>query len=550
MTDRLLRVGESYFLSPVCLVPNGRAHLGHISGPLLRMDVARRHLLRAGAVALAINTSDSHESHVAVQAYREDDAPHTLARHYHKRIRDDLRALDIEWDDFIDPLEDEWNERYEAMARGLVRRIVLEGNSVARAVEVAHLRADAEPSAFAFRPQPGEPVLSGWIKGTCPACGDELTGFFCERCGGYFEPAEMLNAATAHFEGAIEPRSRTSLFLRPPLTASETIEELAHSAVTPSFRSIVAEHLARAGTAIRLTVPSPWGIPWVDPKVPAGEVIWSYSALLIGCHLTAGERFAQLTGGGNPFLRGSGVTCVISFGVDNTIPYLLGAQGCLYSQDTYKPVDFFLTNHFALLDGAKFSTSRRHVVWGGDLVDRAGANPALARLLLCLSNPEFARVDFDTRRFQADYARLAYRLSSTLANALRLGEGTSCELDPAVGHSIEAELVCQSAHLDFRSFDLAAAAASVIAWLDAAERLQCDARSALTWMLGFALLAEPFMPSIAQSVWRDLGQRGVPRLAGRESRRLTAAGHTCLAELDPLDPRRFEDCMRPEGALA
>ena len=41
--------GRKFFLTPVCLVPNGRAHLGHIAGPLLKMDVAKalasRHLV-------------------------------------------------------------------------------------------------------------------------------------------------------------------------------------------------------------------------------------------------------------------------------------------------------------------------------------------------------------------------------------------------------------------------------------------------------------------------------------------------------------------------
>ncbi|MCE0446304.1 hypothetical protein LT493_20765 [Streptomyces tricolor] len=49
-------------------MPNGRAHLGHIAGPLLKMDVLRRHVLRGGGRATMISVSDAHESHVLVRA--------------------------------------------------------------------------------------------------------------------------------------------------------------------------------------------------------------------------------------------------------------------------------------------------------------------------------------------------------------------------------------------------------------------------------------------------------------------------------------------------
>jgi methionyl-tRNA synthetase len=547
MSDNLLRTGERFFLSPVCLVPNGRAHLGHICGPLLRMDVLRRHLLRADALALAINTSDSHESHVAVQAFREGATPESLASRYHKQIRSDLLALGIEWDDFIDPLDETWNATYTSVVTDLVERIVLSQNTIARATQIPILVSEDGPSPYIYRPQLGEPVVSGWLRGACPACGEILAGFFCERCGGYFEPAEMLNPGTAYFDGEIALKSHSSLFLDIPISGEEMLKDLGNRGVTPSFRRVLADHLARAGSTIRLTVPNRWGVPWRQPELN-GEVIWSYSALLIACHLTAGELFSQLNGAGNPFLAGSDVTCVISFGVDNTIPYLLGAQGCLLSQDLYKPVDAFLTNHFALMDGEKFSTSRRHVIWGGDLVFRARANPDLARLLLCLTNPEFARVDFNTRQFQADYARLAHQLSGSMANALRLADRAvgAHEPDASILSLLEAELICQSAHLNLKSFHLKAAAATLVNWLDGAVRLQQDAVSALTWLFGLALLGEPFLPGLARRLWCDLNQDGIPRLKGHRSRKLEAISQTCLTALEPLDPRRFDSLVAPE----
>jgi methionyl-tRNA synthetase len=53
------RAGQAHFLTPVCLVPNGRAHLGHVAGPLLRMDVLRRILRWSGRRASWTGRSSS-----------------------------------------------------------------------------------------------------------------------------------------------------------------------------------------------------------------------------------------------------------------------------------------------------------------------------------------------------------------------------------------------------------------------------------------------------------------------------------------------------------
>ncbi|NIR28480.1 MAG: methionine--tRNA ligase, partial [Gammaproteobacteria bacterium] len=63
----------------------------------------------------------------------------------------------------------------------------------------------------------------------------------------------------------------------------------------------------------------------------------------------------QITGApANPFAVDSDVTCVLSFGIDNAVPFLVGAVGCALGQDVYKPVDRFLVNYFYDLEDSKF----------------------------------------------------------------------------------------------------------------------------------------------------------------------------------------------------
>ncbi len=540
-SDYLSRAGERYFLSPVCLVPNGRSHLGHISGPLLRTDVVRRHLLRAGAEAIAIGVSDCHESHVLVQAFREGRSPEVVARDYHSQIHNDLLALEIEWDDFLDPLDPSWNTRYRDVVSDFTKRIIDASGARAAVRRVPVLVAE-EVREQHLRPQLGDPVLSGWLRSRCPGCGEQLVGFFCEQCGGSYEPDEVLNAACAHFAGSLDMEEHGSIFLTLGMRPDKFADELSNTGVTPEFRQIVERHLERAGPEVRLTIPSPWGIPFAQSNTGDGEVIWSYSALLMGCHLVAGERCAEMTGYQNPFSRDSNVRCVISFGIDNTIPYLLNAQACLMAQDLYKPVDFFLTNHFALLDGAKFSTSRRHVIWAGDLVGKGHAHPDLTRLLLCLKNPQFARVDFNTEKFAADHASLGRRLQNYISRSHAISAGDRAELrvERTVQQRFIAELTCQDRYLSFESFDLRSAARTIIDWLDAAEVIQRDSESSLTWLLGLAMLAAPFMPTLSQKIWADLGRSGSPMLAGLADEELRLTSDAALREAASIESTQLD----------
>ena len=517
--------GRRFFLTPVCLVPNGRAHLGHIAGPLLKMDVLRRHVRRGGGEAVLMTLSDVHESHVAVQAHKEGVPPEELATRYTGQIRQDLAALNIAYDDLVNPLTEEWRDRYTDLVHGFVEDIVAAGHTAVRSRPVTVLAAEKEPRPHphSLRPQAGEPVVSGWLKGTCPDCAHPLVGFFCESCGGCFDPAQMTDPTTAHFEGELAFEERNSLWLEVPGGAPAVLAHLEKAGVREDFQEIVRRHLRRNGTgdeaSIRLTVPNPWGIPWHGEGIPDNEVIWSYSALLIGCHMVAGERYAELTGTGvNPFAADSGVTCVLSFGIDNTIGYLLGGVGTALAQDRFKPVDNFLVNYFYDLDGSKFSTSRRHVIWGGDIVTLAKAEPDLVRAYLCHRNPEFRRENFGIDEFLAFHNDFGARLTEAVRACEAVLAANSPAAEQAGRAPVERELLLaelrrQSESLTPGTFSMRGALDSIERWLGLAHALSATPAGAATWLLGIALLGHPVVPELASSVWLRLGLAGEPGLA-------------------------------------
>ncbi|MFE2140785.1 class I tRNA ligase family protein [Streptomyces sp. NPDC059456] len=544
--QQLTLQGEEFFLTPVCLVPNGRAHLGHIAGPLLKMDVLRRHIVRGGGKATMISLSDSHESHVLVRAHQDGVAPEDVANLNHHLIGQDLAALDIAYDDLINPLDGQWAAVYEAVNREFLAGIVESGSAAIRSEPMPVLRSeDAGAHAGSMRPRVGEAIVSGWLKGKCPDCAQPLVGFFCESCGGHFSPAEMIEPSTAHFSGALEFEDLRSLYLELRGGPDRLMAHLREICRRPDFLAIAHRYLQSHGAAIRLTVPSPWGIPWESDGLAPGQVIFSYSALLIGCHLVAGERYKELTGSAlNPFEKGSRIRTVISFGVDNSVPFMVGAVGCALGQDRYKPVDSLLVNYFYDLEGSKFSTSRGHVIWGGDLVTLGGAEPDLARAYLCLRGPEYARAAFQVEEFLRFHNETGTRASTALqAAADRLFGHRATAPDPGVLGRLERALTHQSAVLDPDTFDLAGAWTAVDRWIATAGALTATAGTAAAWLLGFSVLAAPVMPSLAQRVWELVGQPGTPTIAaladGVEAVTLTGE----VPRLRSLSRGEFNACL-------
>ncbi|MEO7084783.1 MAG: class I tRNA ligase family protein [Gemmatimonadaceae bacterium] len=514
----LQQTGRRYFLTPVCLVPNGRAHLGHVAGPLLKMDVYRRHLVRAGADVRMISMSDVHEAHVLIKAYQEGSTPEDVANRFHDGIVGDLKALDIAYDDLLNPLDPEWADTYDRINREFLDGIIRAGNARVKSEQLPMLAeaTDVNAKGVSLRPQVGDPVVSGWLKGRCPLCGEGLVGFFCEACGGHFAPGQMLEPSTAHFSGKLRFEERSSLWLDLKGGAAEIVAYLKRINVRADFLEITECYLRTNGASIRLEVPSPWGLHLDVPGTSPGQVIFSYSSLLIGCHLVAGERYKQITGSDvNPFAVDSGVTCVLAFGIDNTVPFLVGAVGCALGQEEYKPVDHFLVNYFYDLDGGKFSTSRGHVIWGGDIVTLGGANVDLVRAYLCWRNPEFERAMFSVDEFVRFHNDSASRLLAATTAAGRAATSAR-SYDDGIMRYLGAEMLTQSTALDPATFDIAAAYSCVDRWIHRASAFSLTPEAARTWLMGFAVLGYPIMSRAAQEAWTWLGLSGQPSLAGIE----------------------------------
>lgn len=485
---------ENFFLTPVTIVPNGRLHLGHIAGPLLKMDCLCRYLRSRGHRVTFISSTDPHESHVEVRAFLEGFTPSDVANTYYEGIRSDLAALSIEFDLFLNPLNPELNEIYTEINLKLIQQLNRSGKTQLKREKIPYL------------PSNHRPLLGGWIQGNCPECQSKVVSLFCEKCGTHFMPEQIIHLRYRFSEESPEWKEVNTQWLH--VNQNQLFEKLSQMGIPEHFLQILKEYVAKNTATIRLTHPANWGIKF-SPFGTDEQVLYTYSSVLLGCHLFSGE-ISRLKGytKTNPFSIDSKTTTVISFGIDNTIPFLLGATGIGLSQTVFKGPDHYLCNHFYHLEGEKFSTNRRHVIWAGDIVAKAGAHPDLVRLYMIETTPEKGVTNFDI----AEFVRFYREFHAVFAELKPLKlDGEFQAPSNFLLHQLIEALKEQDNSMSLNSFSFSTSVLPMKNWLK--ERNTFFSREPADmywWYVGFALLCYPFMPSFGKLIWNRCGKSGFP----------------------------------------
>jgi methionyl-tRNA synthetase len=498
-----------YLFVPEMPTPNGRLHLGHMSGPYLRADILSRFLRSRGAEAYIVSGSDVYESHVDLKATQENETIAHVCDKYHHLIKGELDALDIQCDLFVNPLDPELSSAYLAMNRRTIDELRARGAAVRVAERVLY-------SATKQRH-----VAGCWMSGRCPSCGARAGSYLCEECGTQYDPQDVVDVTVPAGFGDAREVTVDTWFLQ-LRDAGALWRQIAKMGIEPDFVRIAEHYLAKHGGRIRLTNPGSWGMPYASPD----QVIFTYTALF-SFSVFCGELLAKRHGWElNPFALESSFTTIAGFGIDNAVPYLVGVLGSAIELGTVRPFDHYLTNHFYLLENAKFSTSRRHLVCASDLA-RAGASADAQRYFLAKVNPEKAKRNFSPADFVEAHNQGCRELGVQIERALHeVFGGAVGALPVALGNRLEALYRGQALGLGFPVPNLELAVSTVDAWqlagvalgigasASGAARSDERATRAYWWLKGLALLAGPFMPRVSAELWRRLGCAGDPRPLG------------------------------------
>ena len=206
------------------------------------------------------------------------------------------------------------------------------------------------------------------MSGGCPHCGAPTGGNICEECG---EPNACVDlVAPRSARSAAPPREvAVSRYSLPLHEFRATVAEHHRAARTPARLKELADRLfARDRLDVAVTHPSTWGVPPPGPDAQ-DQVIWVWPEMAYG-FLHGIEALGRRLGHDWPATDPrSDWKIVHFFGYDNSF-YHSVLYPVLYrlAYPEWTPDIDYVLNEFLLLDGEKFSTSRRHAIWGKEIL--------------------------------------------------------------------------------------------------------------------------------------------------------------------------------------
>ncbi|MEM0998143.1 MAG: class I tRNA ligase family protein [Bacteroidota bacterium] len=492
---------QTHLLLPGMPTPNGRLHLGHISGPFLKMDVIARSLRRAGHTAGVVSCSDSPESYVTLRSFQTGEHPEVVAHEFHKGIRSDLEQLDLDML-YLDPLGSDHKEAFEAEMRSFQEAVLRSGKVIRR------------KEKFAVAPEEKYYGTGCWISGRCPVCQSGSGSYVCENCGTHYRAMDLGNPTYNfdHEPGQLREIELETLWLKIS-DVPGLLGYLENIQFPPGMEEIAPTYLAHQGPYIRLTNPDRWGFPWPVPGSAAPQVASSYTHTL-GLGVFCGKIWAAQRGLRlHPMHRESDAIVSASFGIDNAVPYFVGHSGVARETDYCRPYNHLIGNYFAYLQGEKFSTSRRHAIWASEVSQLTPLHSDAVRYFLVKVNPEYRSSNF---LVDALIATVREDLVDGLQNRIlaylpALDRSVPAALPDRLAQALGNLIVQQQMHLDPGKLALTRSLAPLREWWEDAEAVPPTQH--YWWLKGLALLAAPILPFTAQWLWATLGGRGVPTLA-------------------------------------
>ncbi|HEX3492343.1 MAG TPA: class I tRNA ligase family protein [Streptosporangiaceae bacterium] len=382
-TDRRRFGDRPVFAFSTPPTPNGGLHIGHLSGPYLGTDAFVRFQRMNGTRVWHLAATDDFQSYVAECARREGRTPEAVAEHYAGEIAEALALMDIHPDQVTHTSRE---ERYPDALRAFFTRLVGSG------------RVTPQEGQALFDGETGRYLYEPYVGGGCPTCGSSTGGNICEECGepnfcvDLVDPQPTIGTATP------QPGSITRYTLPLHELRAEVLEHHHVGRAPARLRELAHRVFRRERLDVALSHPSTWGVR-PDQTDLADQVIWVWIELAFG-FIYGIERLGRMLGEDWRASAPQDDWKIVHFlGYDNTFYHsILGPALYKIANPEWTPDVDYNVNEFYLLDGDKFSTSRRHAIWGKDILGPDTVDGI--RYYLALTRPETSRTNFTLEDYQ------------------------------------------------------------------------------------------------------------------------------------------------------
>ena len=386
---------------------NGPRHIGHVAGFGVPSDVFSRYMRMAGHDVLMVSGTDEHGTPILIAADEAGLTPQQLVDQNHRMICEDLVGLGLSYDLYTRTT----TRNLYAVVQELFLGVYENGYFV------------EQTSYGAISPSTGRTLPDRYIEGTCPICGaDGARSDQCDNCGNQLDPQDLINPVSKINGETPEFIETRHFFLDLPALADALGEWLDEREATGLWRPNVIRFSQNILKEIRpraMTRDIDWGIAvplegWIDNPT---KKLYVWFDAVIG-YLSASIEWARRLGDAdrwrawwNPAPDGEGEALSYYFmGKDNITFHaqiwpaeLLayngkGAKGG--TQHEYGELNLpteVVSSEFLTMEGRKFSSSRKIVIYVRDLLARY--QPDAFRYFVASAGPETNDADFTWAEF-------------------------------------------------------------------------------------------------------------------------------------------------------
>ena len=381
---------------------NGPRHIGHVAGFGVPSDILSRYMRMAGHDVLMVSGTDEHGTPILIAADEAGVPPQQLADQNHRMIAEDLCALGISYDLYTRTT----TPNHHTVVQELFLGVFENGYFV-------------EQTTFgAISPSTGRTLPDRYIEGTCPICGyDGARGDQCDNCGNQLDPNELINP-TSKINGETPEFVETQhFFLDLPALADALAEWLDEREATGLWRPNVirfSQNILKEIKPRAMTRDIDWGIAvpldgWRDNPT---KKFYVWFDAVIG-YLSASIEWARRSGDPDAWREWWNDPEALSYyfmGKDNITFHsqIWPAELLAYSGRGDKggePRQYGVLNlptevvssEFLTMEGKKFSSSKRVVIYVRDLLSRY--QPDAFRYFVAAAGPENQDSDFTWAEF-------------------------------------------------------------------------------------------------------------------------------------------------------
>jgi methionyl-tRNA synthetase len=515
---------KRYTVTAALPYANGPLHIGHIAGAYLPADTYVRFLRLRGEDVAFVCGSDEHGVAISIGAKKEGLSPREFVDKYHNVMKQAFQDFGISFDIYSRTS----NEIHYKTSQEFFLNVHKKG------------LLTEETSDQYYDEQEGIFLADRYIVGTCPNCGNtNAYGDQCEKCGTSLSPKQLIN-----------PRSTVSgntPVLRPtkhwyfPLDKFEGwLKEWLIEGHKDDWKTNVygqCKSWIDQGLQPRsITRDLEWGIPVPLPE-GKGKVLYVWFDAPIG-YISATKELKP--NDWEKYWKDPETRLIHFIGKDNIVFHCIIFPCMLKAAGDYILPDNVPANEFLNLEGDKLSTSRNHAVWLHEYLQDFPARKDELRYVLNSISPETKDSDFTWKDYQQKVNSELVAILGNFVNRvmvltwkyfdgkvpsehelpgttekrnriLALYNQAHNDLNKSVKEMIDALKNFRFREGQFQMMNLARIGNKFLAdtepWKLAKEDMEavgCILNYALTVVGNIGMACEPFLPSAAASIRKQL----------------------------------------------